>query len=330
MDYQNYTVEDFIQDEKFINWILTGDADLKKFWDQCLIDYPDLKPAFQEAGSILHNLQFEQESLPTADKAEIWENIKEQTIESDSPVVVRSLKQNYWISVAAALAFLVLSFGVWQLIINPEITFSTSNGEQNEWLLSDGSQVILNANSSLSFRKRNPRKVWLDGEGYFQVAKKEETKADFQVITNDLAVRVLGTVFNVNSRNKATEVFLEEGKVNLEFDEKSIPSIEMSPGELVSYSRSNQHLTRKQQANLLENTSWKDGTLVFKDTPLEEVLNDLSEIYGVIFKLKDDSLQEKLISGGVPIKNLQIALETLEGIYGLEIHQVDSTYIIGN
>ena len=75
-------------------------------------------------------------------------------------------------------------------------------------------------------------------------------------------------MFNVNSRDKATEVYLEEGKVKLEIGGNNVQTVEMAPGDLVSYSRSNQQLSKAQKVDALENTSWKDGTPRLQRCPL--------------------------------------------------------------
>ncbi len=329
MNYTNYSVEDFIKDEAFIRWVKIGEPELNAFWEEWVLSNPENKQAFMAARTILLNLEFKKEELAATEKSNLWEAIQQETTHNISAKVVDMKGGRKWLKLAVVVAILLMtSWGVWQFQQKSKHMITTKFGEPKEMLLSDGTKVILNANSSLTYYDGRLRKVWLEGEAYFEVAKKLDTQADFVVYTNDLAVRVLGTVFNVNSRNEVTEVFLEEGKVNLEIAEGKVKTIKMAPGELVSYSKKEKKLSATIKANAIENTAWKDGTLVFRDTPLVEVLNDLSEIYGVDFHLEDEELQQKLISGGVPIKNLKIALETLVGIYGIQIEEKENTYII--
>ena len=79
------------------------------------------------------------------------------------------------------------------------------NSISSEILLPDGSAVTLNANSKLQYYTHSARKVWLEGEAFFEVKKIPETAEPFQVVTNDLTITVLGTTFNVNSRNEQTK-----------------------------------------------------------------------------------------------------------------------------
>lgn len=331
MDYIDYSVEDFMQDEKFIHWVKTEEVELTTFWESWILAHPEKKEIFMEARIVLLNLDFTKNQLSASEKSNLW-NLLEVDMPRRFPAKQVSMKnRRSWLKyVAAAVVLLLTGYGLLQFTENPEKSITTTFGEQKEVLLSDGTVVILNGNSTLSYHEDQPRKVTMEGEAYFQVAKKPKDDADFVVTTHDLAVRVLGTVFNVNSRNESTKVFLEEGKVNLEIAAADIKNLEMAPGELVSYSKKKNKLSETQKVNAIENTSWKDGTLVFRNTPLPEVLAELSGIYGARFSLKDQTLENRLITGGVPIKNLSIALETLTGIYGIGIEEENNTYIISH
>ena len=127
--------------------------------------------------------------------------------------------------------------------MNTKITHKTNYGEILNIKLQDGSDVTLNSNSSLSYNKNESRKVWLTGEAFFQVDKKVVTNAKFWVITDDLSVEVYGTSFNVNTKKKKTDVFLEEGSIWLSL--KNGENKKMIPGNYISYS--------SQQNKILEN-----------------------------------------------------------------------------
>jgi len=142
----------------------------------------------------------------------------------------------------------------------------TDYGQQQSIELPDGSTVELNANSSLTFEKNwnqlETRKVWLKGEAFFEVVKKEQSHQKFQVITKDLTVEVLGTVFNVNSHREETKVFLQEGKVNLSLNGLEETML-LEPGEIIAYSQSKKEHPEKQQVLRSQHTSWKYGLLLF-------------------------------------------------------------------
>ncbi len=160
-----------------------------------------------------------------------------------SPLEVVSKRRRWRIGVGVAASVgLLLALGVWLFneLRTPLITIQTAFAEQQTLILPDSSIVELNANSSISYRdnwtNRESRIVWLTGEAFFHVTKKQRTGQKFCVLTNDLTVEVLGTSFNVNTHHEETKVFLEEGKVKLNFDTFS-EEILMEPGELVTYSQ---------------------------------------------------------------------------------------------
>ena len=123
---------------------------------------------------------------------------------------------------AAVLLLMAVGWSIYQWSSPKMLHAATTNGEIRKIDLPDGSIVTLNENSIIHYptdwSKGETRKVKLEGEAYFEIEKKVSTNAKFQVITKDLMVEVFGTVFNVNTRHKATKVYLEEGivKVNLE------------------------------------------------------------------------------------------------------------------
>lgn len=235
-----------------------------------------------------------------------------------------------WWAAAGVLLLITLGWGIYSSnFTNAPVLISTDYGEQYQTQLPDGSLVHLNANSRLTYYPKDPRMVWLEGEAFFTVKKKEATGASFQVITEDLAVTVLGTSFNVNSRNDQTKVFLEEGKVSLQVADPDNTQIAMKPGDLVMYSRKRDHLLESQEeGSSLEPVSWKVGTLVFKDTPLSEALSEIEEIYGIEFMVQNQDLLNETIGGGVPIRDLQVTLQTLREVYGLHIEADGKRYLI--
>jgi transmembrane sensor len=122
----------------------------------------------------------------------------------------------------AASVLILISFAVY--LFSDSIfydTYATSFGMTRNILLEDGSEVTLNANSTLKVPKNlltsESREVWIEGEGFFSIAKKPN-RVRFLVHTDNLNVEVLGTKFNVNNRRGNTEVVLSEGSIRLTSD----------------------------------------------------------------------------------------------------------------
>lgn len=239
-----------------------------------------------------------------------------------------TLSRKNWLGAAAVLALLVISGFVLKMYLQPqELIYQTAFGETERLHLPDGTEVVLNAASSLKYLDNNPRKVWLDGEAFFKVSKKPATGAKFKVITDNLDVVVLGTTFNVNSRNDITKVVLEEGKVKLKL--KNGVQKEMKPGDLLAFSsKLNKILENKQTVKAELHTSWKDGSLLFDKTPLLEAMKKVEETYGFEIVFVDELSAIKTISGGVPNKNLDMCLKMIEKSAGVTINKQDKKLMV--
>jgi len=277
-------------------------------------------------------------TLEAAISERILGKVLNETTEEEFPSKIqkyrpKARKRILWIGrVAAAVLLLVVAgWFVFQYVAPSELIVQTSFGEQQSIELPDGSLVRLNANSSLTFEKdwgdQDSRQVWLQGEAFFEVEKKVETGQKFLVITKDLTVEVLGTVFNVNSHQEATKVFLEEGKINLSLNGLKQPML-MEPGEIVAYSESKKELPKKQRATPTLQTSWKDGLLLFEDIPLREVLEKLEEIYGLTIQVKDPSNYSRAITTGVPVENMEEAITILNATMDLKILKAEEGFVI--
>lgn len=255
-----------------------------------------------------------------------------KTTDKNTDARIKIRKQIIWIrSAAAVLIFVIASTFVFQSLNPSEINVRTGFGEQQSIELPDGSIVKLNANSSLTYKKhwdnQENREVLLQGEAFFEVEKKTETGQKFSVTTKDLTVQVLGTVFNVNSHQGATKVFLEEGEINLILNGLKEQML-MVPGELITYSETSRKLPEKRQALPALHTSWKDGLILFNDTPLNEILEKLEEIYGLTFHLKDSTNYDRTITTGLPVENLDEAVSILDETTDLQILKTNDGFII--
>lgn len=162
-----------------------------------------------------------------------------------------------------------------------EITYAevtTPYGTITRYEMPDRSVVWLNGGSKLrypnTFDNAN-RSVTLEGEAYFEVQANPDSP--FYVNTSDgMSVYVYGTRFNVSAYadEECVETVLEEGCVNvLSPDRKT--TLTLSPGEQLIYNRHKSEFVRA-NIDVYEKTAWREGKLIFRSTPLEEVLKKLS------------------------------------------------------
>lgn len=324
-------LERWLEDESFIHWAKNDHSADVASWEQYLSRHPQHRELAKAGRQLLVGVPFREIPQNAQRRQQALSQLIDALDQNPSvkPVPRRRSIATYW-PAAAAVALLLLASGwlYYQYSYNPEIVLATAYGQTITTTLPDSSVVILNANSALRYRRRTPRLVHLAGEAFFEVKKKPTTGQEFQVFTEDLTVTVLGTSFNVNSRNEQTRVFLEEGRVNLQLANPAADTLHMVPGELVSYSKKSNERPEKRHEDASENTSWKEGVLLFANTPLREVLDEIEAIYGLQFEFSDPALQEQVFQGGVPIRDLEITLNTLRETFGLEISQKGDVYLI--
>lgn len=181
-------------------------------------------------------------------------------------------------------------------------TVATPRGKIYELALADGSQVVLNADSKLTFPVnfdgKSERRVKLMGEAFFKVAK--DAEHPFIVETPQVSTTVLGTVFDVKSyTDSPSKVTLLSGSVKVMPTNTKSGNREtiLSPGQEAIYSLGAPTID---VSSLGENASraikWKDGVFSFSNTPLLEAVNDIGRWYNVDVELSDNALQNTTIS----------------------------------
>lgn len=167
-----------------------------------------------------------------------------------------------------------------QLIYNK---LSTTRGQTYTTRLSDGTNVVVNTESSLRFPvafTEGVRKVELVGEAYFEVAPSGSAKGKrpFIVNVNGMEVEVLGTHFNISAyedENTITTTLLE-GKVKVN---AAGSSVTLEPGAQVEMQRHTQRLSKKSNVNVDEVVAWKNGYFHFSQSRLPAVMRQLARWY---------------------------------------------------
>jgi ferric-dicitrate binding protein FerR (iron transport regulator) len=241
--------------------------------------------------------------------------------------------KNAWsrtLAAAASLALLLAALGYWLWPSpSPRATWRTGYGQTRAITLPDGSRVVLNGNSSLSFPAQwpagEPREVWLDGEAFFAVTHRPDHRKFVVTTPGQLRVEVLGTQFNVYQRQQTTKVSLNEGAVRLHIGPAAADRpLLMRPDELVEFDARSERLTRK-KVNAEMVSSWKNKKLVFENTSLREVTQLLRDTYGLTATVSDPALLEGRFSGTVPNENLDVLLDGLAGLFDLQVTRRGNT-----
>ena len=166
-------------------------------------------------------------------------------------------------------------------------TITIPRGKTFKLVLSDGTEIWLNANSKLIYPTEfieKERTVFLEGEAYFKVTKNSKP---FIVKTDYLQTRVLGTEFNIRSYSaNDVHVTLISGKVQVG-NISNTANVELKPGVDAALQPDGQFELKQVNSDLY--TYWKDGYFYFDQLPLLEIMQSIGRWYNVnvIFRNKE-------------------------------------------
>jgi transmembrane sensor len=209
-------------------------------------------------------------------------------------------------------------------------SITAPNGQISNITLFDGTNVWLNAGSSLKYSdtfNQNDREIFLDGEALFSVEKNE--KIPFIVHAGDAQVKVYGTEFNVKAYSNETkiETVLIEGKVQFAAHGKNVM---MEPGEQLVLSKATGELV-KQQVNPDEFTSWKGGKIYFNNETLFNLTQQLERWYEVKFSFDHENMKSYRFSGVInKERSLDYTLRIIQEINKIKFEFKDEQIMIKN
>ncbi|SMC57615.1 FecR family protein [Pedobacter nyackensis] len=205
---------------------------------------------------------------------------------------------------------------------NKALSYSRTQNQAMDWMtlsvpakfdykitLADGTEVWLNSVSTLKFPTifaKESREVYLEGEGFFKVAKNKN--CPFIVHTPNSKVQVLGTTFNVNTYHpQSMVVSLLEGKVSLHAKGKNHV---LNPGHqaVLTDQGFNDQLFNQQRV-----LGWMDGEEYFNNLSLTDIGEILKRCYGVKVFFEQQEISNFKLSG-VIFKNkpIELFLNSLE------------------
>lgn len=191
-------------------------------------------------------------------------------------------------------------------------TLIVPKGEMQKVIFSDSSWVVLNARSSIKFPavfKGAERKVYVEGEAYFEVAR--DAEHPFIVSVKNFDVRVLGTSFNVLSYDDefASCVTLLSGSVETMSGNDTVC---LRPGEQVSITSDNRMTVQKTDINVV--VSWMDEKFGFNNERLDVIMRKICRWYDVEVLYAVPGIRERRFTGApastMPLKELLEALST--------------------
>lgn len=324
--------DDILMSEEFTEFMTKRNEKNSAYWEKFLSHHPEMEDEFRKASDLFkvltdHKKQKIDDRVKTQAANELLKRIdtyeksksKVQTIKF-MPRFAVAVSVIAFICLTIAVLYLTDAVGAKKISFN-EIT--VPSGEKSKVQLADGTVVWLNSDSKLrypsSFNKRT-REVILEGEGYFDVTKQKGTS--FTVVTQDIRVIALGTIFNIKSypTDKLIETTLIEGVVKLQQTsiEKKFSDILLKPNQRMVYRKaenlvniqntdkpSNIKSSESQSASSVTiarvNTnniiSWKDHLLIFNNESFEEIAVKMTRWYNIEVIILDDELKQYRYTG---------------------------------
>jgi transmembrane sensor len=289
------------------DWL--AEPDNEEFYYHCLNEWESHHPQFTPA---VDNAFARYQALMNSEGT-----ISQSPVNTELRTRPLYLRASLWGAVAACL---VLASG---FIFQNQLLYqslSSANGQIASYQLSDGTRVVLNANSVLRIPRfgfgDGTRKVILEGEAEFKVIHTEENSRFVVAMDNDYSIEVLGTEFVAFSRERGTKVFLTKGKVKL-----SLPrgkQLYMKPGNLFIAGRNGQFSVTPSVA-AEQFTAFKREMFYFDNTLLSEVVQQMNDRFKVNVRISDPVLARHRIGGVYKARQADDLLEILSELLHLEV-----------
>ena len=206
---------------------------------------------------------------------------------------------------------------------------STDRSESKFLLLEDGTQVWLNAASSLEYPDKfssGKHEVYLTGEAFFDV--KHAEKIPFIIYTGKVSTTVLGTAFNIKAYpgQKNITITVSRGKVKI--DRKDGWTTTLTKGQQVKIEPEGIAVQEK-KITADEVAGWHQGNLVFDDESLQDILSDLERVYNVRIEVADPThLSVKYSTSFKKEIGVEQALQVLSKLTDTELKIEKGVYLL--
>nr|WP_294944218.1 FecR domain-containing protein [uncultured Mucilaginibacter sp.] len=253
--------------------------------------------------------------------------IKNMPETDGAKVVELHPKKTNWLAIAAAILVLCTAgYFTLNYFSGPaSIIRLASNNSVRTDTLPDGSVITMNKMSQLAYPKNfkgGIRSVNLQGEAFFKVTP--DKAKPFIIKVNDVTIKVVGTSFNIKSRNGKTEVVVATGIVNVA---KNHNSINLNPGERTEIDNSKDHLGKQSvKGNLY--SYYVNKELVCDQTPLTDLVQALNSIYSANILIGNKALEQLPITTVFKGQSLEQVLLVVQETFKIKVERKNGQIIL--
>lgn len=356
---KNYTsIQDFLDDDSFVNWVLTGQNDA--YWRQFLVDHAPLAGLVREAKNLIKDIRRnESVDLPPLDQRMVWTKIKadlrnpEESFQ-ESPAL-RWGRYAAWQWAAGFVLMLGLSWYTWQTKPGGPITYrelSDSIREKNELIekgnqqaaplkldLEDGSVVTLYKDSKLMYPRHfgsYNRNVILVGEAFFDIAR--DSDRPFYIYANEVVTKVLGTSFRIRAFEKEQDVTVQvsTGRVSvykqrrIDLTDPETEGLVLLPNQEAVISRKEENVSRRLVDRPQPVLKREFDTLPthYDQAPASRILRDIETRYGITILFNDDVLEHCVLTTTLTEASLYDQLDLICKTIGASYKEVDGQLVV--
>ncbi|RTY81585.1 FecR family protein [Flavobacterium sp. ZB4P23] len=324
MQNRNNYIEigDFLADESFKRWVLQQND--QQNWELWTLENPVRAKLVEEARVLIFAMKVPADDL-SADAVQTaleatWHKIENKK-KTTRKTKVLFLRNNWIKGIAATLVFGLISTWFYHNFFNAndgELNYNelikensdglleqTNNSNKSQVIiLSDGSSVLLQPKSKLSYPKifvGNERKVYLSGEGFFEISK--DAKKPFLVYSNEIITKVIGTSFRIKSyeNDSNVEVIVRTGIVKIHSNKSAFNSTKkeviLLPNQALRYGRKT--LIFNKITNITQDESLTSAlgdveklSFEFTDIPVVQIFRTIEQAYLVDIDFPENKLKE--------------------------------------
>lgn len=354
MLYNDFTLQDFLNDDSFVRWALFNEQDAH--WQQVMADYPAKQDVIKQALQLVQQLhQAEENRTLTVGEEQTWKRIRENTVDTDP--FVGWPRKRFWTQPLALLAMAVLILGVGWFVWKPSGSTTVYTklvakaSEENTLVekvnrsttplkitLEDGSIVYLKKDSRFSYPAHftaKSRETFLSGEAFFEIAP--NPKKPFYVYANELVTQVLGTSFTIKAfdNEQRIQVKVRTGRVSvyrqapIQLASEASQHLVLLPNQQVIFNRETASLSKQLVADpVLIKALPSRKKRYFEDVPVTTVLSSLENLYGVRILYNEELLSKCIITTTLSDQSLTSQLEVICQTIGATYKEMDAQLVI--